>query len=81
MKSAKKLLGAAGKKLHTHEIHIRRGSDKKGYIARHDLRTSQGQPPQDGQSADAEYPLADKAAMMAHVDQHMGDVEPDEDDQ
>jgi hypothetical protein len=77
--SAKNILGGKGKQLHTHEIHLRR-TKNKGYIARHELRDKAGNPPQDGQRGEAEYALADKAAMMAHLEQHMGD-QPQGDDE
>lgn len=77
---AKKILGGKGKKLHTHEVHLRR-TKNKGYIARHDLRDKQGNPPMDGQRGDAEYSLPDKAAMLAHMQEHMGDEEPEEDNE
>lgn len=70
--AAEKALASKGSKLHTHEMHLRRGT-KGGYIAKHDLADENGHPPQDGQSPNAEYPLADHAAMMAHVGEHMGD--------
>lgn len=77
--AAKQILGGAGKNLHTHEVHVRR-TDNKGYIARHDLRDKNGKAPMDGQRSEAEYSLPDKAALMAHMQQHLGD-EPDDDDQ
>jgi hypothetical protein len=70
--AAKSILGGKGKQLHTHEIHLRR-TRNKGYIARHELRDKAGNPPQDGQRGEAEYSLADKKAMLAHLEQHMGD--------
>lgn len=70
--SAAKVLSSHGAKLHTHELHLRRGT-KGGYIAKHDLADEEGNPPTDGQRSTAEYPLADKAAMMAHLNEHMGD--------
>ena len=73
--SASKVLSSKGKKLHTHGMHIRR--TQNGYVAKHELRDGKGQPPQDGQSADAEYNVADPAELAAHVQQHMGAVEPD----
>ena len=76
---AQKILGGKGKKLHTHEVHMRR-TENKGYIARHDLRDKNGNPPMDGQKADKEYSLPDKAAMLAHMQEHMGEMEPDEDE-
>ena len=72
-------LGGRGKKLHTHEIHIRRTANK-GYIARHEMRDRNGQPPTDGQSSELEYSLPDKAAMLAHVEQSMGDQQPQPDE-
>lgn len=70
--AASKVLASKGSKLHTHDFHLRRGT-KGGYIAKHDLADENGQPPQDGQSATAEYPLANEAAMLAHVKEHMGE--------
>lgn len=78
--AASKILGAKGKKLHTHEIHVRRTAEKGKYIAKHDLRDSNGNSPQDGQKAEAEYPLSSPQELMAHMQQHMGQ-EPDQDDQ
>jgi hypothetical protein len=74
--SAAKVLSSKGQKLHTHGMHIRR--TKNGYIAKHELRDSKGNPPQDGQSGDAEYNVANPAELAQHVAQHMGPVEPDE---
>lgn len=74
--SAAKVLAAKGKKLHTHGMQLRR--TQNGYIAKHELRDSKGNPPQDGQSAEAEYNVANPAELAAHVSQHMGPVEPDE---
>jgi len=78
-KDVKRILGGRGKKLHSHEVHLRR-TDNKGYVAKHQLRDSQGNPPQDGQRSEAEYALPDKAAMLAHMEQHMGETEPDDDE-
>jgi hypothetical protein len=77
--AAAKILGAKGKQLHPHEIHVRRTAEKGKFIARHDLRDKNGNPPQDGQRADAEYPLSSPQELMAHMQQHMGQ-EPDEQD-
>lgn len=74
--SAAKVLASKGKKLHTEGMHLRR--TKNGYIAKHELRDGKGQPPQDGQSSDAEYNIANPAELAAHVQQHMGPVEPDD---
>lgn len=75
--AARKILGGKGKKLHSHEVSVRR-TDGKGYIAKHQLRDSKGNLPQDGQRSEAEYALPDKEAMLAHMQQHLGDQEPDE---
>lgn len=77
---AAKILGGKGKKLHTHEVHLRR-TKNAGYIARHELRDKQGNPPQDGQRGEAEYALPDKAAMLAHMAQHMGDQQQPDDEE
>lgn len=74
---AKRILGHRGRKLHTHEMHIRRTANK-GYIARHDLRDSRGQSPDDGQRAEMEYSIPDHEALLAHVGRHMGPPEPAE---
>lgn len=80
--AVRKILGGKGKPLHTHEIHLRR-TKNKGYIAKHDLRDKDGNAPTDGQRGEAEYALANKAAMLAHVDQHMGGsaTQPGDDEQ
>lgn len=77
---AKRILGHRGRKLHTHELHIRRTANK-GYIARHDLRDSKGQPPDDGQRGEAEYAIPDQERLLAHVARHMGPPEPPEPDE
>lgn len=77
--AAKKVLGGAGSKLHSHEVHLRR-TDNKGYIAKHQLRDKHGNPPQDGQRSEAEYALPNKAAMLAHLEQTMGN-DPQQDDE
>jgi hypothetical protein len=68
--AAEKALASKGSKLHTHQMHIRRGT-KGGYIAKHDLADDDGNPPQDGQSSTAEYPLGSHQAMMEHVAENM----------
>jgi hypothetical protein len=75
--SAAKALASKGSKLHTHEMHIRRGT-KGGYIVRHDLADQNGMPPSDGQSASAEYPIANAADLGAHVDEHMAPMQQEE---
>jgi hypothetical protein len=84
--AAAKILGSKGKTLHTHEIHIRRTAAKGKFIARHDLRDKNGNPPQDGQRDTAEYPLGSQQEMLAHIQQHMADgdqqgQEPDDEEQ
>jgi hypothetical protein len=74
--SAAKVLSSKGQKLHTHGMHLRRTAN--GYIAKHELRDSKGQPPQDGQSGEAEYNVANPAELGKHVEQHMAPVEPDD---
>jgi len=73
-----KILGGKGKKLHAHEISIRRTAEKGKYIARHTLRDKEGNHPSDGQRAEAEYPLTSPEEMLAHVQKHM--QSPDEED-
>lgn len=70
--AAAKVLGAKGKKLRAHEIHVRRTAEKGKFIARHDLRDKDGNPPMDGQRGEAEYPLTSPQELIAHMQQHMG---------
>ncbi len=67
-----KSLGSHGKPLHTHEMHIRRGT-KGGYIVKHDLVDGDGNLPTDGQRSTAEYPISSHPDLQAHVAEHMGD--------
>jgi hypothetical protein len=62
-----------GKGKHPKEVHVRRGASG-GYIAKHLHEPGEdGQmPPENGE----EHVLPDKAAMLAHMDEHMGDAEP-----
>ena len=76
---AAKILGGKGAKLHAEGMHIRRTANK-GFIAKHELRDKKGNPPMDGQRGEAEYSLADKAALLKHIEEHMQD-EPDEEEQ
>lgn len=69
MNGAAEVLGRKGAKLHTHGMHLRR--TQNGYIARHELRDKNGNPPNDGQSPEAEYNIANPAELAAHVQQHM----------
>lgn len=68
--SAARALASKGSKLHTHELHIRR--TKNGYIAKHHLADDDGNPPTDGQSASAEYNIANPSELSQHVQEHMG---------
>ena len=74
-----KILGGKGKKLHAHEIAVRRTAEKGKYIARHTLRDKEGNHPVDGQRGEAEYPLSSPEEMMAHLQTHMGS-EPQDDE-
>jgi len=76
---AQKILGGKGKKLHAHEVHVRRTAEKGKYIAVHKLRDKQGNMPQDGQRDEQEYPLSSPEEMMAHLQQHMA-TEPQDDE-
>lgn len=78
-KSAKDILSAKGTKLSAHEVHIRRTMNR-GYIVKHDMRDKYAKPPTDGQRDTEEYSLADKAALLRHIEQHMGDVPPDDEE-
>lgn len=71
--AAAKVLASKGQKLQAHEIHVRRTAAKGKYIAKHVLRDKNGNPPSDGQRGEKEYPLASKQELMAHMEQHMGD--------
>jgi len=73
-----KILGGKGKKLHAHEIHVRR-TENKGYIARHMLRDKHGNYPMDGQRGEAEYALANHDELLSHMKDHMADI-PDEEE-
>jgi hypothetical protein len=74
-----KILGGKGKKLHAHEVHIRRTAEKGKYIAKHILRDRDGKFPSDGQNGEKEYALSNAQELMDHLSTHMGDI-PDEDD-
>lgn len=65
-------MAGKGRKLHTHHMHIRKAANG-GYIVRHELADGDGNPPQDGQRAEMEYAIPNKAALMAHVDEHTPD--------
>lgn len=76
---AHKILGSKGKKLHAHEVRIRRTAEKGKYIAVHQLRDKQGNMPEDGQRGEMEYPLSSPEEMLAHMQQHMASEPEDED--
>jgi hypothetical protein len=61
-------------------MHIRRTANK-GFITKHELGDKEGMPPSDGQRPDAEYSHSNIQELMAHVQQHMQEPEPDADDQ
>jgi len=77
--SAKKVLGGKGKKMHTHEMHLKRLEGGK-ILARHTLADKHGNPPTDGQRSEREYALNDPKELAAHVAEHMGAM-PDEDEE
>lgn len=78
------MLGAKGKKLRTHTMNIAR-TDNKGYIATHELRDRDGNPPMDGQRSQKVYGIKDHEELGAHVMKHMGPpappAPPDEDEE
>ena len=71
------MLGAKGKRLRTHTMNISR-TDNKGYIATHELRDPDGNPPSDGQRSQKVYGIANHQDLAAHVLKHMGPPEPEE---
>jgi hypothetical protein len=75
--AAKKALGGKGKKLHSHGINLRRTANK-GWIANHELRDANGNPPMDGQRGAMEYALPDQAAMLKHLQEHSGEIAEEE---
>jgi hypothetical protein len=76
--AASAALASEGEKLHTDGMHVRRTTNK-GYIAKHELVNEKGHPPQDGQKSNPEYSLANHAALMAHMNEHMGPLPETED--
>ena len=68
------MLGSKGKKLRTHSMNIDR-TDNRGYIATHELRDEDGNPPTDGQRSRKVYGLRDHKELAAHVTKHMGPTE------
>ena len=80
MDAAARVLGHMGKKLKTHEIHVRRSEN--GYIAKHLMRDKDGNSPTDGQRGEKEFNIDNVAQLASHMAEHMPDKqEPDEDDQ
>jgi hypothetical protein len=77
--SVKQILSNKGKKLKAHEIHVRRTTNK-GYVIKHQMRDSSGQPPMDGQAPEQEYHANNLAELQAHMGQHFGPQEPDDDE-
>lgn len=45
------------------------------------MADSAGNPPTDGQASELEYSLPDEQALLAHVSQHMGQQQPEPDEQ
>jgi hypothetical protein len=78
--NVQKILGGKGKKLTAHEIHVRRTAEKGKFIARHILKDKDGNSPMDGQRGEAEYALNNPQELLDHMQQHMGDQEPDAQD-
>ena len=68
------MLGSKGKKLRTDEMNIKR-TDNSGYIATHELRDRDGNPPMDGQRSRKVYGIANHKDLAAHVTKHMGPPE------
>ena len=72
--SVSKIAGRRGQaKLRTHEKFTFGERRIRATLPSTNLRDKNGNPPADGQRGEAEYALPDKAAMMAHLEQHMGD--------
>lgn len=60
------------KKAHLHRMEIERGHGKKGFIARHvEHRHDDGEVEHGHPEHDAKFPLANKAALDAHMEEHM----------
>jgi hypothetical protein len=77
MDAAARALSEKGTELHTHEMNIRRTAN--GYVAKHTLGDSKGNPPTDGQKPSVEYNV-NPGKLADHVDQHMGSPIPSDDD-
>lgn len=74
----KKALGGHGKKLHTHEMTLRR-LEKGRVLATHHLTDKNGNPPSDGQRSMKEYAL-NQEDVGDHVNEHMGPPQSDDDE-
>lgn len=72
-------MAGKGRKLHTHEIHIRR--TENGFIAKHTLKDSSGLSPTDGQSDTREYNMTTPEELGAHVQDAMGPIPSDDNDE
>lgn len=77
-KEVKRILGGRGKKMHVHDMHLRR--TQNGYIAKHNLTDQHGNPPQDGQRSEEEYNLSNPEELASHVQKHMG-AQPDDEEE
>lgn len=77
--AAQKILGAEGKKLHTHGMHIRRTAN--GFIAKHELGDKHGRPPTDGQRSEKEYNVATPEELAQHVQSAMQPIPQQDDEQ
>lgn len=66
------------KKAHLHEMLVKRGH-KGGYIAKHmEHRHDDGQVEHEHPDRNAEFPLADNDALHDHIEEHMGEPNPGE---
>jgi hypothetical protein len=75
--NAAQVLAAKGAKLRTHSMSIDR-TDNEGFIARHELRDKDGNPPTDGQRSTKVYGIKDHADLAAHIAKHLGPPEPED---
>jgi hypothetical protein len=53
-------------------------TDNNGYIAHHELRDENGNPPTDGQRSSKLYHMNNAEELRDHVHKHMGPPEPEE---
>lgn len=73
MGAGRKKAASSGKKSKIHEMHIRMGKSG-GYIARHDNEPDKDSDGMSMMGKSDEHVLADKAALLAHVDKNMPDT-------